>query len=585
MCVCIRETKTAERHCSGLVTLLESCLKHNLQPSSKNEDKPHAKICADIISSIFLNYNKKAVMEVALPVAVKFLQKGNKELARNLASYLSLAAIEYAYLLSPHIQTILDSVISGNYGLCRVLPLIYNVSPEPLTHHAPLLVGLMSKCDTQEKLSLLNLFELIGKNKPIILIDSVQQLCEYLNDSTTVAATLMVILRMAEYKPNTILEHFDKIKTAALANPSTISLAAKCLSVAGKINKERAQFALDFVLEQLPNTDRASQSVLLNEATKLCSTYPILFTDKVLACVRKRNNMSQKQLIAQNDINKTSGGVTIVKLNSTTSGELEAQSHKKTTNSTSQQLNTHLAMSQSQLLNGGGNDLSTANLASQLVKPSFMTAQTSTGNTTIITNKTAISHVTTTVINTTTNQQTSQIPILTNGQHNQNQQNNHSNNQQQQLSYQPQTSTSPFVINSNVPPTPPHTGYTRRAKLGDSRSTGRLHPGSSNTHRSMTRLNIAGGSVGGLHKSMTRLSSSQQINNQSNGSTKATTSGGGSGSGVGVTTTNTSDISNSNVDRHQPTTSSINSNNSASHNYITPVPPLSSNVIVTGHNK
>lgn len=41
-------------------------------------------------------------------------------------------------------------------------------------------------------------------------------------------------------------------------------------------------------------------------------------------------------------------------------------------------------------------------------------------------------------------------------------------------------------------PTPPtHTGYTRRAKLGDSRSTGRLHS-AGNTHRSMTRLNIAG---------------------------------------------------------------------------------------------
>lgn len=38
---------------------------------------------------------------------------------------------------------------------------------------------------------------------------------------------------------------------------------------------------------------------------------------------------------------------------------------------------------------------------------------------------------------------------------------------------------------------PPHTGYTRRAKLGDSRSTGRLHS-AGNTHRSMTRLNIAG---------------------------------------------------------------------------------------------
>lgn len=63
-----------------------------------------------------------------------------------------------------------------------------------------------------------------------------------------------------------------------------------------------------------------------------------------------------------------------------------------------------------------------------------------------------------------------------------------------------------------VPPTPPHTGYTRRVKLGDSRSTGRLHP-AGNSHRS--------GSVGGLHKSMTKLSSSQQINQNGNGSNTA----------------------------------------------------------------
>ncbi|KAG5892437.1 hypothetical protein JTB14_003370, partial [Gonioctena quinquepunctata] len=69
-------------------------------------------------------------------------------------------------------------------------------------------------------------------------------------------------------------------------------------------------------------------------------------------------------------------------------------------------------------------------------------------------------------------------------------------------------------VGSAHPVTPTASGgYTRRAKLGDSRSTGRLHTAPSiNTHRSMTRLNIAGGSVGGLHKSMTRLSSSQQIN-------------------------------------------------------------------------
>lgn len=52
-------------------------------------------------------------MQRALPVAVKFLHKGNKELSRNMASYLSLAAIDYASLLTPHVQPIMDSIISG----------------------------------------------------------------------------------------------------------------------------------------------------------------------------------------------------------------------------------------------------------------------------------------------------------------------------------------------------------------------------------------------------------------------------------------------------------------------------------------
>lgn len=110
--------------------------------------------------------------------------------------------------------------------------------------------------------------------------------------------------------------------------------------------------------------------------------------------------------------------------------------------------------------------------------------------------------------------------------------------------------------------------YTRRAKLGDSRSTGRLHS-TGNTHRSMTRLNVAGGSVGGLHKSMTRLSSSQQINN---------------GQIVGSTTSthhNPSHNSSGNV--AQICTSPGQQQSTV--NYVTPVPPLSSNVIITGTNK
>lgn len=55
-------------------------------------------------------------MALALPVAVKFLHKGNRELSRNMSSYLSLAAIEAADLLALHIQPIIDSVISGEFG-------------------------------------------------------------------------------------------------------------------------------------------------------------------------------------------------------------------------------------------------------------------------------------------------------------------------------------------------------------------------------------------------------------------------------------------------------------------------------------
>lgn len=72
LCLCLNRdsvaffiTGTAEQHCKGLVQLLETCHQFNHKPLSKrSEDPPHAKISADIISCIFLNYNKRAVMEL-----------------------------------------------------------------------------------------------------------------------------------------------------------------------------------------------------------------------------------------------------------------------------------------------------------------------------------------------------------------------------------------------------------------------------------------------------------------------------------------------------------------------------------------
>lgn len=402
---CIRETGSVEKHCTALVALLESCLHHNLQPEHRDEDPPHAKIAADIISCIFLasdnqNYSKKAVMEAALPVAVKFLHKGNKELSRNMARYLSLAAIHHANLLQPHVQPIMDSIISGNYPLCRVLCQLYEVSPGPLNGHAMALVSLLPHTDQQEKLALLSLFELMAKNDPSILEASISQLVAYLCPNTAsptapncvCAGVLKVLLCVSEGRPQLLVEHLPTLHRASLPPHATshiITLIAQILAQVGKLSKERAQEALNFVLEQMGGCERWSHAALLREATALCRMHPALFTDKVLHGVRIRNNN------AANEVKQTPGGVTIVKL-------------------------------------GGA------------------------------------------------------AP--------------------------PPTPAAPPPGSVPPPPQPPG-GYTRRAKLGDSRSTGRLHT-STNTHRSMTRLNIAGGSVGGLHKSMTRLSSSQQINQQ-----------------------------------------------------------------------
>ena len=51
-------------------------------------------------------------MERALPVAVKFLQQGNRELSRNMSSYLSLAAIDNSKLLAKQIYLVIDSIVN-----------------------------------------------------------------------------------------------------------------------------------------------------------------------------------------------------------------------------------------------------------------------------------------------------------------------------------------------------------------------------------------------------------------------------------------------------------------------------------------
>ena len=52
-------------------------------------------------------------MELATPVTVLFLDKNNPELTRNITSYLSLAVINHAHLVTAHVDCILHSIANG----------------------------------------------------------------------------------------------------------------------------------------------------------------------------------------------------------------------------------------------------------------------------------------------------------------------------------------------------------------------------------------------------------------------------------------------------------------------------------------
>jgi len=272
----IRDSGTIEKHASALVNLLESCLHHNLTPREKDEDPPHAKIAGDVVSCIFLNHSKKSVMKLAIPVAVKLLHRGNRELSRNLSSYLSLAAINNADILAPHVQPIMDSIIGGNYSLARVLPKIYTVNKEPIHEHVMALVCLLDKCDTPDKLSLLNLFSLISKAKPSILESNLPQLSECLHQSQTAYQTLQIFLDLASNNPVPFLEYIHRVMEACETQTAMLSLGAQFLGIIAKHDIDRARMCLDFFVNQLSNCDLSTLIALLREIKSVVEVYPIL---------------------------------------------------------------------------------------------------------------------------------------------------------------------------------------------------------------------------------------------------------------------------------------------------------------------
>ncbi|XP_048362883.1 ventricular zone-expressed PH domain-containing protein homolog 1 [Sphaerodactylus townsendi] len=270
----IRETESIEKHGKSLVALWESCLEHNLKPSGKDEDTPHAKIASDIMSCILQNYNRPPVMALAVPVAVKFLQRGNKELCRNMSSYLSLAAISKADLLAEHTEAIVKSILQGNSMLLRVLPSLYEKQSQPINSHLKGLVALMSCLEQPEQHHLLQLLLIAAKRKqPEVLRECIPSLISHLRDPNNNDIILNILIEIAGYDPDVLADLLPTLKEIGDSFPSLIGQTARIYGAVGLIDEERARICLFYLVNQLANMEHSFHHILLLEIKHITDTF------------------------------------------------------------------------------------------------------------------------------------------------------------------------------------------------------------------------------------------------------------------------------------------------------------------------
>ncbi|NWR20919.1 MELT protein, partial [Emberiza fucata] len=289
----IRETASIERHGRALVALWESCLEHNLTPSGRDEDAPHAKIASDIMSCILQNYNRPPVMALAVPVAVKFLQRGNKELCRNMSSYLSLAAIAKAELLAEHTEAIVRSVLQGNWMLLRVLPALYEKQPRPIRARLPELVAPMAQLDPPEQLHLLRLLHTVARKRELgVLRECLPFLFAHLRDPNHSEVILNILLEISSYEPAALAPFLPTLREIGESFPSLIGQTAKIFGAVGHLDEERARTSLLYLVNQLANMEHSFHHLLLLEIKSLTDSFSSILGSQSRDIYRMSNSFS-----------------------------------------------------------------------------------------------------------------------------------------------------------------------------------------------------------------------------------------------------------------------------------------------------
>ncbi|XP_036441028.1 ventricular zone-expressed PH domain-containing protein [Colossoma macropomum] len=288
----IRETGSIERHGAALVALWESCLEHNLQPQGKDEDTPHAKIASDITSCILQNYNRAPVMALAVPVAVRFLQQGNRELSRNMSSYLSLAAIAKAELLVQHTKAITLSVLGGNSMLLRVLPSVYPLQPEPIHQHIRELGAMMPELDPANRQHLLRLLQMISEQHPLVLTTLVPSLIGHLSDATLNDVLLTVLVGVAQASPASLGPFLPALRTVGQHTPGLLGHVAKIHGAVGLTSEEQAREALLYLVSLLACMEHSVHHTLLLEIRSLTDRYTNILGGGAKDIYRMSNSFS-----------------------------------------------------------------------------------------------------------------------------------------------------------------------------------------------------------------------------------------------------------------------------------------------------
>ncbi|XP_041732805.1 ventricular zone-expressed PH domain-containing protein [Coregonus clupeaformis] len=269
----IRETRSIERHGGALVGLWESCLEHNLTPQGKDEDTPHAKIASDITSCILQNYSRPPVMALAVPVAVRFLQRGNRELSRNMSSYLSLAAMAKPELLAEHTEAITCSVLGGNHMLLRVLPSVYTKQPHAIHRHLGNLTAMMSQLESPEQQHLLRLIQMVAEQQPLVLSLLVPSLVGYLGDASLNETLLGTLVDVSQASPASLAPFLPTLRVVGQQYPVLLGHVVKIHRAVGLTSECQARSSLVYLVSLLGTMEHSFHHTLLLEIRALTDRY------------------------------------------------------------------------------------------------------------------------------------------------------------------------------------------------------------------------------------------------------------------------------------------------------------------------